>query len=161
MKEFTDNEKIVAKNINKEYKWMARDKSGILCAFIHKPYKDHIVNRWNSEGPICEMAAFDWMFKSITWCDEDPTLIRDIYDPQILDDLEKKYLLDLIRPWSILVTGIIKVMLRVENLECIIIQYTQNERMLSIILPYFERGKMYKNMKSGKKYTLEELGIEV
>lgn len=161
MKEFTNNEKIVAKNINKEYKWMARDKSGILCAFIHKPYKDHIVNRWNSEGPICEMAAFDWMFKSITWCDEDPTLIRDIYDPQILDDLEKKYLLDLIRPWSILVTGIIKVMLRGENLECIIIQYTQNERMLSIILPYFERGKMYKNMKSGKKYTLEELGIEV
>lgn len=161
MKEFTDNEKIVAKNINKEYKWMARDKSGILCAFIHKPYKDHIVNRWNSEGPICEMAAFDWMFKSITWCDEDPTLIRDIYDPQILDDLEKKYLLDLIRPWSILVTGIIKVMLHGENLECIIIQYTQNERMLSIILPYFERGKMYKNMKSGKKYTLEELGIEV
>lgn len=39
MKEFTNNEKIVAKNINKEYKWMARDKSGILCAFIHKPYK--------------------------------------------------------------------------------------------------------------------------
>lgn len=107
------------------------------------------------------MAAFDWMFKSITWCDEDPTLIRDIYDPQILDDLEKKYLLDLIRPWSILVTGIIKVMSRGGNLECIIIQYTQNERMLSIILPYFERGKMYKNMKSGKKYTLEELGIEV
>lgn len=161
MKEFTDNEKIVAKNINKEYKWMARDKSGILCAFIHKPYKDHVLNRWNSECPICEMAAFDWMFKSITWCDEDPTLIRDIYGPQILDDSEKKYLLDLIRPWSILVTGIIKVMLRGENLECIIIQYTQNERMLSIILPYFERGKMYKNMKSGKKYTLEELGIEV
>lgn len=164
MKEFTEDEKIIARNIDKKCKWMARDKSGILCAFIHKPYKDHVLNRWNSEYPICEMAAFDWMFKSITWCDEDPTLIRNIYDPQILDDEEREYLKTVLEPFRDKIVSVKK------RLSCISYDdefVKKYEEFIDVQIghnhmwfPNFESGTMYKGMKAGKEYTLEQLGIK-
>ena len=157
MKEFTDNEKIVAKNINKEYKWMARDKSGILCAFIHKPYKDHVINRWNSERPICEMAAFDWMFKSITWSDEEPTLIKDIYDPQILTDDEKRYITTVLSPWK-KVDRIRLAISTSDGMPFLYVEFTDSDVMT---FPTFKAGTMYRGMEVGRKYTPEELGIKL
>lgn len=84
MKEFTDDEKIIARNIDKLYRWIARDKTGRLGVFSDKPYKDH--NSWNIRGCTLDMNVFCQEFHSIRWDDEEPTLIKDIYEPQILDD---------------------------------------------------------------------------
>ena len=39
LKEFTDDELCILRNIDKKYKWIARDKSGSLCIFDKKPKK--------------------------------------------------------------------------------------------------------------------------
>lgn len=76
--------------------------------------------------------------------------------PEILTEKEKNYICNLIKPFSNIVQGIVKY------------NYCNKEEFISITikddmdipLPNFEKGKYYKNMKLGKKYTLEELGIE-
>ena len=38
-KEFTDDELCILRNIDKKYKWITRDKSGLICTFVLKPKK--------------------------------------------------------------------------------------------------------------------------
>ena len=38
-KEFTDDELCILRNIDKKYKWMAKDKDGLICTFVSKPIK--------------------------------------------------------------------------------------------------------------------------
>lgn len=83
MKEFTDDEKIVARNIDKKYKWIARDKFDNLFVFNQKPHKNASCV-WVGGTKWHDMFVLNHMFKLITWEDAEPTLIRDIYDPQIL-----------------------------------------------------------------------------
>lgn len=74
---------------------------------------------------------------------------------EILDDVERRYLWNIIKPFRDKVTTISK------NLDwkwkkpfiCIRIK-----KEVSISLPYF-RGGMYEGMEANKKYTLEELGL--
>lgn len=86
MKTFTEDEKIIASNIDKEYKWMARDADGILCVYREKPEKTDDI--WDAFSEFVYFSAFDHLFPAIKWEDEEPTLISDIYNPQILDDAE-------------------------------------------------------------------------
>ena len=46
-KEFTDNELYILNNIDKKYKWIARDKNGLICTFVSKPIK---TERFWSDG---------------------------------------------------------------------------------------------------------------
>lgn len=74
---------------------------------------------------------------------------------QILDDAEKQYLSAVIKPF------------RNEKLE--IVKHSScngSEEWLNFVsekgsfyLPNFKTGTMYKGMKQGKHYTLEELGL--
>ena len=76
---------------------------------------------------------------------------------EILTEKEKNYICNLIKPFLNKVVGIVKY------------DYCDKEEFISITikddmditLPNFEKGKYYKNMKLAKKYSLEELGIEV
>jgi hypothetical protein len=79
------------------------------------------------------------------------------YKPPILDDVEKAYLSAVIKPFR-------------EDVECIIklwrcsvekefIHIFMKDSYDNCTLPDFEKGTMYKNMKRGKRYTLEELGL--
>lgn len=74
----------------------------------------------------------------------------------ILDDIEKRYLSDVIRPFRDKVKYIKKESREFDSYEyiCIIL----NEDNLGF-LPYFEKDTMYKGMKPGKRYTLKELGL--
>lgn len=72
---------------------------------------------------------------------------------EILDETEKRYLSNVIRPFR-------------DKIECIkkgsyarefIKIYIKEDE--PIILPYFEKGSMYKGMKKNKEYTLKELGL--
>ncbi len=73
---------------------------------------------------------------------------------EILDKAEKKYLADVVRPFRSKVRSVYK-LASIRNKEFINIQLRDD----IFSLPYFEEGTMYKEMQTGKRYTLEELGL--
>lgn len=73
---------------------------------------------------------------------------------EILDEEEKKYLADVIRPFKDKIESICKLM--GFGKEFISIHLKNGE---SINFPYFKKGTMYKEMQTGKRYTLEKLGL--
>ena len=76
-KEFSQDELCVLKNIDKKYKWIARDKSGSLCIFDEKPNKSG--EMWNNviHSSFIELGCFNNLFNSINWEDEEPIRIDD------------------------------------------------------------------------------------
>ena len=73
----------------------------------------------------------------------------------ILDDAEKEYLSAVIRPFKDKVKYIRKRgTSRGEYIEIGILNDS------AIILPYFEKGTMYKGMEANKEYTLKELSLD-
>lgn len=84
----------------------------------------------------------------------------------ILDDVEKKYLSEIIRPFKNRVINIRKCSMMAEDEVYIAIRvksisddcsdgYTE-----SILLPIFKIDTMYKNMECDKRYTLKELDLD-
>lgn len=159
MKTFTEVEKTIAKNIDKEYKWMARDWDGNLCIYEEKPKKRN--DSWYFDG-YNRFSYFNHLFSAIKWEDEEPTLISDIYNPQVLDDAEREYLKTVLKPFR----GVVKY---VEKVPAIVFddrRYSFSLAFLFIKLydgklefPNFDSRKMYLGMKLNKKYKMDELGI--
>lgn len=92
--------------------------------------------------------------------------LDDIKVKSILDDVEKKYLSEIIRPFKNRVINIIKCSMMAEDEVYIDIRvksisddcsdgYTE-----SILLPIFKIDTMYKNMQCDKRYTLKELDLD-
>lgn len=78
-----------------------------------------------------------------------------IVEKEILDDVEKEYLLNIIKPFRDKVEYISK---RADLMgEFIIIEIVKDA---TIIFPYFKKNTMYKGMEAYKKYTLKELGLD-
>lgn len=75
-------------------------------------------------------------------------------EKEILDETEKEYLKAVIRPFRDKVKGITKE--ECKNKQYIAIDIKDDS---SIDLPVFEKDTMYKNMKTGYMYSLEELGL--
>lgn len=75
----------------------------------------------------------------------------------ILDDVEKRYLSRVIRPWRDKVEYIRKINFDDED-EFIVIIYRERESK-AMALPCFKKGTMYKGTEVGKEYSLEELGL--
>ena len=73
----------------------------------------------------------------------------------ILDDIEKNYLSNIIKPFIDRIDYITKVNLS-NGKEYIFIKMKNYEK---ISLPFFTAGTMYKGMQSDKEYTLDELGL--
>jgi hypothetical protein len=74
---------------------------------------------------------------------------------EVLDETEKRYLTGVIRPFRDKVEYM-KKHLSTSAKEFIEISIKEN---ISIVLPYFEKGTMYKGMKVNREYTLKELGL--
>lgn len=75
----------------------------------------------------------------------------------IIDETEKKYLKEVIRPFKDKVECIRKLMNLNKDKEYISIGI---EYEPSVDLPYFEKNNMYEGMETGKEYTLKELGLD-
>lgn len=79
----------------------------------------------------------------------------------ILDEEEKKYLSDVIRPFR----DRVKYILRNDREDnttsfiVVVIECIDKQNYEHICLPLFKTNTMYKGMEEGKEYTLEELGI--
>lgn len=80
----------------------------------------------------------------------------------ILDEKEKKYLSNFIRPFRDRVKYIEKIDCRTDNntsfINICMLHINKQENEI-IYLPFFKTNTMYKGMEKDKKYTLEELGI--
>lgn len=85
-----------------------------------------------------------------------PTKYKTIYkrEEPILDNKEKEYLGNLIRPFRDRIEYIVKLPI-CEEKEFISINLKND----TSYLPNFKKDTMYKNMKLEKYYTLEELGL--
>lgn len=159
MKEFSEDEKAVARNIDKDYKWIARNKDGNLLAYKIRPEKTTFV--WETLlVRSYDLAIFNHMFKPIKWEDSYPTRIMDIYNPPILDDVEREYLGYVLKPFHEEVGYVEK------REDHILGEETYSKEYLYVKLydggftfPDFDCGKMYSGMKLGKRYALDELGI--
>lgn len=78
------------------------------------------------------------------------------YKEPILDDVEKKYLEAVLRPFKNRVEAICKHQLISSDAEYLYFSFTHEDYMH---LPNFPMSTMYKGMKVNKYYTLEELGL--
>ena len=76
--------------------------------------------------------------------------------PEILDEVEKRYLKNFITPFKESVETIRKLYSPVKDKEYIQIRYKDDR---PTCLPYFKKNTMYKDMKENRNYTLEELGL--
>lgn len=94
---------------------------------------------------------------------ERPTRYETVYEraeeekKEILDKVEKNYLINVIKPFRKRVKFIRKIESLTFSAEKELLQIQLNDD--DIALPYFEKNTMYKGMKLDKDYSLEELGI--
>ena len=155
MTKYSDIEIETAQNLLEHgYMWIVRNKNGRLYAHAAKPRK--VDTYWWSVGNNDCACAYVPIFQGIRFDDKEPVSLESIVHPQILDDVEKKYLSAVIKPFRKRVKHISKE----EAFDC-------SEEFIHIELsdgdisdfPNFKANTMYKGMKLGCKYTLEELGI--
>lgn len=90
---------------------------------------------------------------------EEPTY-QTVYEAkvEILDEVEKRYLRNVIRPYLDRIKSIEKFIFSTGRAK-IEITVKNDDSYWYIDLPPFKGDTMYKNMKDDKKYTLEELGL--
>lgn len=79
--ELSEAERVVLENVDKDYKWIARDgyvetkgMLGELGLFKYKPIRKN--DYWL--GANCASFTFSNLFKMVKWEDEEPTLIADL-----------------------------------------------------------------------------------
>lgn len=82
--------------------------------------------------------------------------LTEEYKEPVLDDVEKKYLSSVIKPFRKNVSYIEKIHSKVDTYDYICVRVNRCEIMF---FPKFEENTMYKGMELGRKYTLEELGL--
>lgn len=113
-------------------------------------------NFWNrSNEDLKDLCGGRYLGKIVKI--EEPTY-QTVYGTkvEILDETEKRYLKNIIRPFRDKVECITKRNNGIDNFICIHINGREN---VGIILPHFDKGTMYKGMEDNKEYTLEELGL--
>lgn len=133
----------------------------------------HLKNCYITNCAICPFKSVRCDISKKSWVDNKELFSKqflnkeielEIKAPDILDKQEKEYLRNVIKPFRNRVKYITKEA-EINAYESIVMDvinplnasfYFGTEY---INLPYFKQGTMYKNMKVGKKYTLEELGL--
>ena len=90
----------------------------------------------------CKEKFFKWLLEE--------------YEEPILDDAERKYLSDVIRPFRKEVDTISKFQTWNNTQQYI---YIALKSQHYCTLPFFPKSTMYKGMEGGKHYSLKELGL--
>ena len=90
-KEFTDDELCILWNIDKEYKWIAKDRDGDLWIYTNKPKKEY--DRYWKDCSSSKSLSFEpldifknSLFTEIEWEDEEPICIDDYVDRENEED---------------------------------------------------------------------------
>lgn len=162
MNKYSEIEIKIAKNLLEEgYKWITRERSGKIWAYKNKPHRnntDQLYYAWDYTGDYCQICTkYVPIFLNITCVDKEPVSLESIVHPQILDDVERRYLRAVIRPFRNRVFYIMK-SFSIDKANCyIFIRF--NDGSGDMNFPVFGKSDMYKGMKICKAYTLEELGL--
>ena len=72
----TEDEKVILRNIDKDYKYIARDKDGAVCFHYVKPHKESYF--WSSYNANYVSDLFPNLFKFIQWEDDEPYSIEEL-----------------------------------------------------------------------------------
>ena len=114
-----------------------------ILSFDFCDFRDNLTNRKGKEYDIVKV--------------ERATKYEMVFErkEEILDEVEKKYLADVIRPFRQHIMFISKTGFDGEEFLKIDFKRPVN----SFSLPFFKKNSMYKGMKVDQKYTLEELEI--
>lgn len=75
----TEDEKVILRNIDKKYKYIARDESQKLYLYKTKPIKSETIWRVCDED-YYDFKLFEHLFQFINWEDEEPCLIKELLD---------------------------------------------------------------------------------
>ncbi len=75
---FTEDEKVILRNVDEKYKWIVRDEDDYLCVYTGKPEKKYYDKAWamSSSCEYKEFNCFNHLFKTIKWEDEEPCEFR-------------------------------------------------------------------------------------
>ena len=172
------DEKDLASFFQKSYKYIARDRDGMLFLFNNEPSKNEESGEWGyftncpvlgDYGDLNEYINPNKVFPHISWKDKKATLIEDILNdkqPSILDEAEIRYLKGVIRPFGKKVVGVRKTRVnsRYEDSYYTITIFYKDEYVNNYItpinLPSFSGvSSMYKGMEENKTYSTKELNI--
>ena len=77
-------ERVILQNLDKQYKWIARDKSGHLFAFDSEPSKRH--NVWVHCDYELTTLDFPNLFTFVKWEDEQPYIIEELLKGEKKDE---------------------------------------------------------------------------
>ena len=105
----------------------------------------------------CLEDGKSWLFANWTFYEVLAGELEIVKKP-ILDEIEIRYLSEVIKPFRKQVISIGK--LDSGEYECIVIKYRNiNGYTNTMCFPYFEKGIIYKGMETEKRYSLNELGL--
>ena len=168
------DEKDLASFFKKSYKYIARDRDGLLFLFNNEPSKNEESGQWvcftsypglGNYGDLNKCINPNSVFPHISWKDKKATLIEDILNdkqPFILDEAEIRYLKGVIRPFGEKVVGVRKTRINscYKDYYTITIFYKDEYVNNHINLPCFSvASSMYKGMEEDKVYSTKELNI--
>ena len=74
----SEAERVILENIDKEYKWIARDKDKKLFIYRDKPSKNTRFEEWLVDGKSENMSIVRHLFQFITWQDDEPYNIEEL-----------------------------------------------------------------------------------
>lgn len=69
-------ERVILENVNKEYKWIARDMQGRLYIYNSKPEKTE--SYWSWTDNLLHFMAYNHLFQFIKWEDIEPYNIEEL-----------------------------------------------------------------------------------
>lgn len=74
--EFTEDEKVILRNLPNEFRWIARDEpSNMIYVYTSKPTAK-VDKHWVCIGDIENLNIFRHLFQSIQWSDDEPCEFR-------------------------------------------------------------------------------------
>lgn len=73
---FTEDEKVILRNLPEGYKWIARDMNGGLYIFTEKPRKNNVDWLCNYMNNFRGIPMFQHIFQCIQWSDTEPCEFR-------------------------------------------------------------------------------------
>lgn len=74
----TSDEKIILRNIDSKFKYIARDKNGMLYLYELKPSKILDGDYWDQVKDVESFNQFSHLLQMVKWEDEEPWKIEDL-----------------------------------------------------------------------------------
>lgn len=124
----------------------------------HERYVDEIISRLGDDKALEFIKSLRTLLEHMSPCDILSGMMRLLngyYSVEVLDEVEWRYLKQVIMPFRKKVAYITKEYFG-SGSECICVDFVDGDCMY---FPNFEVGKMYKGMIQDRAYTLEELGL--